>query len=279
MTVVFVFIILSIAQVMNANTEDLSEPLTAKPLGNSLINEVLIGISIPTIIGVAYIILDYHYFEKKQRDRAIRNTPGYNSLMDDIRRMHDTRRQILRADDWENRGITGLNRLRNEWTDKVVVKFNEQRYPIKSAHKKEILTMKPTLGLFDAGLEKFTKKSLEEQERMLHELNYIEEVGIFNEHMADVIIKTETKGRYKVSISAGNVTAKRIENDGSFTFRNPYISDSDYGVCLGSGRELFKKTYAEGNMYECIRLIYHILISEHGHGFRSWLDCRYRRNF
>jgi len=250
-------------------TEDLSEPvgvpLLSESLGSSVINEVLMGISIPAIIGISYIIVDYHYVEKKKMEREY----SIEALMDEIRITEAIRLSNIR-------GLEGLTRIQKE--KKVVVQFDEQRYTIKPVHKREILDMKPTLGLFDAGIEKFTKKPIEEQEKMLHELDYIDEVHMFNESLSKVVINTGRKGIYKVTIRNGSAYAKRIEKDGSLTYRNPYI-DTDYGICLGSAREIFKRAYSEGNMYECIRLVYQVLISEKGIGFRGWSNCKYRRYF
>jgi hypothetical protein len=250
-------------------TEDLSEPvgvpLLSESLGSSVINEVLMGISIPAIIGISYIIVDYHYVEKKKMEREY----SIEALMDEIRITEAIRLSNIR-------GLEGLTRIQKE--KKVVVQFDEQRYTIKPVHKREILDMKPTLGLFDAGIEKFTKKPIEEQEEMLRELDYIKKVRVFSETISEVIINTE-KGVYLITISNGSVKAKRIEKDGSFTYRNPYIADTDYGLCIGNAKEIFKRAYSEGNMYECIRLVYQVLISEKGIGFRGWSNCKYRRYF
>ena len=139
----------------------------------------------------------------------------------------------------------------------------------KCKKEKEIREFVKGDGLFDMGIKKFKVPSFEEQVKMINKMSEVEE---FNSTSLEVLVNLNEYGKYFLKLKASPL-AYRVEGDETISWRNPYIHNQDFHLCLGTGQKIYNSSYGNKNYVECIRVLCKVLKSEHGSGFRKWSDC------
>ena len=124
-------------------------------------------------------------------------------------------------------------------------------------------------GLFEVGIKKSKVPSFEEQVTMISKMPEVEE---FIPTSLEVMVNLNEYGKYFLKLKS-NPTAHRIENDSSVSYRNPYIHNQNFHLCLGNGQKLYNRCYQNKHYVECIRVLCEVLKSKHGSGYRKWSDC------
>jgi len=125
-------------------------------------------------------------------------------------------------------------------------------------------------GLFEKGIKKFKVPPFDEQIKMI---NNLPEVENFNLTALELVVNLDKFGKYFLKLRH-SPTVYRIENNETMSYRNPYIHNENFGLCLGSGTTLYNRCFKNKNYVECVRILCEVLKSEHGSGYRKWSDCR-----
>lgn len=218
---------------------------------------VTCGLVIPIVMLVSFIYTEYSERrdrrERLQRYRSDLSRQALNSsLQAEVLRLHDTQSTARVLASQPKRQVKPS-----------ITTFKMAEKP------KEVREFAPGDGLFELGIKKFKVPSYEKQVEMIHELSEVKE---YNPTSKEVMLDLGKYGEYLVEVRM-HPKAYRVEKNGKVSWRNPYIHDDNFSLCLGTGQTLYERCYNNNNYAECVRILIQILKSRHGSGYRKWSDC------
>jgi len=222
---------------------------------------VTAGIVIPLVMLVSYVV--HEYYERQERRRRLQR------FRDGMSRRIPLDELDSLAEAFEAMRSSSMSSVRTTPTTRSTgPKISTTTFKLRK-RPKELREFSPGDGLFEIGIKKFQVLPYEKQVEFINQLPEVKE---FNPSSREVMLDLGKYGKYLVEIKL-KPKAYRVEASGSVSCRNPYIHDSDFGLCLGTGQTLYERCYKNKNYAECVRVLIQILKSKHGSGYRKWSDC------